>query len=56
MHMILAALSSILFQLTTSSNLSKQYVKLFLIQYLPLCCVKPFSSYQVQIFQHCLNC
>lgn len=46
MHMILAALSSILFQLTTSSNLSEQYVKLFLIQYLSLCYVKPFSSYQ----------
>lgn len=46
MHMILAALSSILFQLTTSSNLSEQYVKLFLIQYLSLCYVKPFPSYQ----------
>lgn len=47
MHMVLAALNRILFQLTTSSHLSEQYVKLLLIQYPSLCYVKPFSSYQI---------
>lgn len=41
-----SALSSILFQLTTKSDLSEQYVRLFFIQYLSLRDAKLFSSYQ----------
>lgn len=44
--MTLAALSSILFQLTTGSHLSEWYVKSPLIQYLSLRYVKLFSSYR----------